>query len=212
MAPFFEGPISESLEIPAGDISALIRSDIFNPLPNSGSEAQSIAQLNKGQALVGADATKANFLKKCPDYKIIHLATHSAANNVLGEYSFVALQAENSPQKIDLLYARDIYGLHLSADLVVLSACETALGQYRKDEGIVGLTRAFTCAGARNVVASLWSVNDASTKALMILFYQEIKKGLPYNQALANAKRAFIRDNRQYAHPYYWAGFILNGR
>lgn len=78
---------------------------------------------------------------------------------------------------------------------------ETALGQYRKDEGIVGLTRAFTCAGARNVVASLWSVNDESTKNLMALFYKEIKKGLPYNRALANAKRALIQENRPYAHP-----------
>jgi len=212
LAPFFEGKISEELELPVGDVAALTRTNIFKPLPNSGAEALSIAQLSNGQSILGANATKANFLKKCQDYNILHFATHSAANEVLGEYSFVALQAENQDQKIDLLYARDIYGLRLSADLVVLSACETALGQYRNDEGIVGLIRAFTCAGARNVVASLWSVNDASTQRLMVLFYQEIKKGMPYNRALANAKRTFIKENRQYAHPYYWAGFVLNGR
>ncbi|MFN0174127.1 MAG: CHAT domain-containing protein [Saprospiraceae bacterium] len=212
LAPFFEGKISEELEMPVGDVAALTRAEIFKPLPGSGAEALSIAQLTSGQSIVGTNATKANFLKKCQDFNILHLATHSAANDVLGEYSFVALHAENLNQKIDLLYARDIYGLRLSADLVVLSACETALGQYRNDEGVVGLTRAFTCAGARNVVASLWSVNDASTQRLMVLFYQEINKGIPYNRALANAKRTFIKENRQYAHPYYWAGFILNGR
>ena len=189
-----------------------MREGVFKPLPNSETEAQAVAQLIKGQALVGSQATKRNFLKKSPDFNIIHLATHSAANDVLGEYSFVALQAENEPQKIDMLYARDIYGLRLSADLVVLSACGTALGQYRSGDGMIGLARAFNCAGARNVVASLWSVDDASTKDLMIMFYKEIKKGMPYNRALATAKRNFIQENRQYAHPYYWAGFVLNGR
>jgi CHAT domain-containing protein len=212
LAPFFEGEISEDIEIPTGDLSALTRNQIFKPLPNSGAEAIAIARITRGERLVGAAATKASFLEKCADFKILHLATHSAANDVLGEYSFVALQAQTSPQKVEMLYARDIYGLRLSADLVVLSACETALGQYRKDEGIVGLTRAFICAGARNVVASLWSVNDASTKELMVLFYKEIEKGEPYNRALASAKRAFLLGNRTYAHPYFWAGFVLNGR
>lgn len=212
LAPFFEGKVSEKLQLPVSDVATATRGEIFNILPNSGAEAEAVARLTGGEVLEGANATKANFLRKSPDFKILHLATHSIANDVLGEYSFVALQAENASQKVDLLYARDIYGLRLSADLVVLSACETALGQYRNGEGIIGLTRAFTCAGVRNVVASLWSVDDASTKSLMVLFYREIKKGTPYNRALANAKRTFIRENRQYAHPYYWAGFVLNGR
>ena len=211
-APFFEGNISDDLQLPVGDVAALTRSEVFKPLPGSGEEAQAIAQLLGGQALAGQQATKHNFLNKSTDFNILHIATHSAANDVLGEYSFVALQAGSAQQKIDMLYAREIYNLRLSADLVVLSACETALGQYRNGEGIIGLTRAFTCAGARNVVASLWSVNDASTKNLMVLFYREIKKGAPYNRALTNAKRTFIRENRQYAHPYFWAGFVLNGR
>jgi CHAT domain-containing protein len=211
-APFVKENAPEKLNIPVGDIAALTRGEIYKPLPSSGEEAEFIAAWMNGEAFVGKEATKSNFLKKSPDFKILHLATHSAANDVLGEYSFVALQADNAPNQIDMLYARDIYGLHLSADLVVLSACETALGQFRNGEGVIGLTRAFTCAGARNVVASLWSVNDASTKELMLGFYKEIKKGTPYNQALAKAKWAFIQENKQFAHPYYWAGFVLNGR
>ncbi len=211
-APFFEGNISEDFQLPVGNVAALTRGEVFKPLPGSGEEAQAIAQLLRGQAFAGAQATKQHFLKISPDFNILHIASHSAANDVLGEYSFVALQAGKEPQTIDMLYARDIYNLRLSADLVTLSACETALGQYRNGEGIIGLTRAFTCAGARNVLASLWSVNDAGTKNLMILFYREIKKGIPYNRALANAKRMFIQENRQFAHPYYWAGFVLHGR
>ncbi len=211
-APFVEENSPEKPNIPVGDVAALTRGEIYKPLPNSGEEAAFIAAWTNGEAFIGREATKSNFLKKSPDFKILHLATHSAANDVLGEYSFVALQADSAPNQIDMLYARDIYGLHLSADLVVLSACETALGQFRNGEGVIGLTRAFTCAGAKNVVASLWSVNDASTKDLMIGFYKEITKGTPYNQALAEAKRVFVQENRQYAHPYYWAGFVLNGR
>ncbi|MFN0212839.1 MAG: CHAT domain-containing protein [Saprospiraceae bacterium] len=212
VAPFFEGEISSKAEIPVGDMAALSRSEVFKPLPGSGTEVQSIVKLTNGQSLVGAAATKSNFLKNCQQFNTLHLATHSAANEVLGAYSFVAFQSETDAKSLDLLYARDIYGLRLSADLVVLSACETALGQFRKDEGMVGLTRAFNCAGARNVVASLWSVDDLSTKYLMVLFYEEIQKGRTYNHALANAKRTLINEHRAYAHPFYWAGFVLNGR
>lgn len=212
LAPFFEGSISNELQIPVGDIQELTRRDIFAPLPGSGAEAKAIAQISKGKSMIGPEATKSNFIKSCSNFKVLHLATHSVANDILGEYSFVALQTDHAPQKIDLLYARDIYGLSLSADLVVLSACESALGQYREDEGIIGLSRAFSCAGARNIIASLWTVNDASTKDLMILFYKELDKGTSFNRALALAKRKFIQSNRQFAHPYYWAGFVLNGR
>lgn len=211
-APFFESKPIEEIKIPVGDLATLTRGEIFKQLPYSGAEANAIAQRSHGEALVGAKATKAAFLEKSPDFKVLHLATHSAANDVLGEYSFVALQAENKPGQIEMLYARDIYGLPLNSDLVVLSACETALGQYRDGEGVIGLTRAFTCAGARNVVASLWAVNDASTKDLMLDFYAEIGKGASYNIALTKAKRQFIQKHREYGHPYYWAGFVLHGR
>jgi CHAT domain-containing protein len=212
LAPFYEEAPSREIELPAGDLTALTRENLFTPLPASGEEVKSIVRTSGGKALLGQNAHKNAFLEQCSQYNILHLATHSVANDVLGEYSFIALQTQNTPHKIDLLFARDIYGLRLSADLVVLSACETALGQYREDEGMVGLTRAFQCAGARNVAASLWSVNDAGTSALMVLFHGEIQKGVPYNQALGRAKRSFIQQNRRYAHPYYWAGFVLHGR
>jgi CHAT domain-containing protein len=212
LAPFFESDLDAEVKLPAGNLEDLMRRDAFRALPNSGVEAQSIASLTKGKALLGIEANKESLFQLVDDYNILHFATHSAANDVLGEYSYIALQSAGGSKKIDMLYARDIYGLSLAADLVVLSACETALGQFRYGDGVIGLNRAFTCAGVNNIVSSLWSVNDASTKSLMILFYTEINKGLPYNRALANAKRRFIQENKWHAHPYFWAGFVLSGR
>jgi CHAT domain-containing protein len=212
MAPFFEGNLTADVDLPVGEVARVTRSNGFEPLPGSGIEAQAVARRTKGSAIVGARATKSSFLNQCARYNILHLATHSAANEVLGEYSFIAFHGEKPDSTVDLLYARDVYGLQLSADLVVLSACETATGQYRVGDGVIGLTRAFTCAGARNIMASQWAVNDASTRALMELLYDEIGRGLPYNRALALAKRKFLQRHKQNAHPFFWAGFVLNGR
>ncbi|MBL7806700.1 MAG: CHAT domain-containing protein [Saprospiraceae bacterium] len=212
MAPFDQSAPEGGTTLPAGDVADLTRTQVFSALPATGLEAQKVARMGKGKALLGRDASKLAFQEQCGRYEVLHMATHSVANEVLGEYSFVALQTAEKQNQVDLLFARDIYGLRLSAELVVLSACETALGQYRENEGVVGLTRAFQCAGARNVASSLWTVNDASTSTLMVFFHEEIQKGQSYNVALAKAKRRFIQTKRQQAHPYYWAGFVLHGR
>lgn len=210
LAPFFENQPLD-LAFAGAELDTEARNRLFKNLPNSGEEVMAVAGKGNNKVLLGADASKQQFSAAAGNYAILHLATHSMANAMQGEYSFVALHA-GEPQKVDLLYARDVYNLRLSADLVVLSACETGQGQFRKDEGVVGLSRAFACAGAKNVVASLWSVHDASTKDLMILFYRELEKGVPYNRALANAKRNFIKQQKPFAHPYFWAGFVLHGR
>jgi CHAT domain-containing protein len=208
MAPYFPGDLKDAA---ADDILSSLRADFFTPLPHTGKEAAAVAQLLEGTVAAGKACTIADFLVVAENYKVLHLATHASSGGH-GRPAFIAFQPTDNDWRAAMLFESDIYALRLSADLVTLSACETALGKTRFGDGLQGLTRAFTCAGARNVVASLWSVNDASTKRLMILFYQEIKKGLPYNRALANAKRVFIQENRQFAHPYYWAGFVLNGQ
>ena len=97
------------------------------------------------------------------------------------------------------------------ADLVVLSGCETALGQQVRGEGLVGLTQGFFYAGARRVVASLWRVEDRSTEALMVRFYRGLLvEGLPPAAALRAAQLA-IRRTPQWREPYHWAPFILEG-
>ena len=104
-----------------------------------------------------------------------------------------------------------IYNLRLGADLVVLSACQTALGKEVAGEGLVGLTRGFMYAGARRVIASLWQVSDAATAELMRKFYAGLlQRRLPAGAALRSASSK-CRGIRAGPSPYYWAGFVLQG-
>jgi CHAT domain-containing protein/Tfp pilus assembly protein PilF len=146
-------------------------------------------------------------------YRIIHFATHSLLNSQHPELSGIVLSLvdeEGRPQD-GFLRLHDIYNLKLSADLVVLSACKTALGKEIKGEGLVGLTRGFLYAGAPRVVASLWKVDDRATAELMRLFYQRmLRDGLRPAAALRRAQIDMWKLPR-WAAPYYWAGFTLQG-
>ena len=105
----------------------------------------------------------------------------------------------------------EVTRLHLNADLVVLSACETGLGKEIRGEGLIGLTRGFMYAGARRVVASLWSVDDVATAELMSRFYKGIlREGLSPAAALRQAQIEMRRQKR-WQNPYYWGGFVLQG-
>ena len=109
------------------------------------------------------------------------------------------------------LQTTDVYNLKLNSDLVVLSACQTALGKELRGEGLVGLTRAFMYAGSPRVVASLWTVPDVSTAELMTRFYKGmLVNGLRPAAALRQAQISIWREQR-WARPYYWAAFILQG-
>ena len=101
--------------------------------------------------------------------------------------------------------------LRLAADLVTLSACQSALGELVTGEGMVGLSRAFFYAGAPSVVASLWNVNDEASAELMRHFYRGLRRGLTKAEALRQARLELRREPR-YSHPYFWAPFVLVGR
>ena len=107
--------------------------------------------------------------------------------------------------------ANDIYNLHLPADLVVLSACQTGLGKEIKGEGLVGLTRGFMYAGAARVVVSLWKVNDKATAELMAKFYQKMLKGNERPAAALRAAQVEMSRQKQWQAPYHWAAFVLQG-
>jgi CHAT domain-containing protein len=108
------------------------------------------------------------------------------------------------------LRLRDIYGLKLSADLVVLSSCDSALGKDLESEGIFGLPRGFLYAGARSVIASLWKVDDDATAAIMKSFYSHMQQGQSPSRALREAQLELSR-NENYKRPQYWAAFVLEG-
>jgi CHAT domain-containing protein len=162
----------------------------------------------------GFDANRETAMSsRLGQYKILHFATHGFINSEHPELSGIVLSMvnERGERKDGFLQLHDIYNLNLSADLVVLSACKTALGKDVSGEGLMGLTRGFMYAGAKSVVASLWEVDDSATAELMGYFYRAmLQEGLSPAAALRTAKES-MRRKRPSLPPYYWAGFVLQG-
>ena len=185
----------------------------FGQLTHNLKEVDNIKKIiGNGLVLKSAQATEDNFMKLAPNYQIIHLATHGKVNTEHANYSYLAFQEIEDSLENELLYIKDIYGLQLQADLVVLSACETANGSLSKGEGIINLARGFTYAGASSVVPTLWKISDIATAKLMEKFYAELKSGQPKHIAMARAKRYFLENaSHRSAHPFYWAAFVLIG-
>ncbi len=198
----------------SGKESGVLR---FDRLPSTRKEAEEIQRLTRaGDALMAlgfrANRTTATS-EEVGGYRIVHLASHALLNVQHPELSGLVLSLvdEQGRPQDGFLRLQDIYNLKLSADLVVLSACETALGADIKGEGLVGLTRGFMYAGAPRVVASLWRVPDKATAELMKRFYKNmLVDGLPPAAALRAAQVAMTKE-RRWAKPYYWAAFILQG-
>lgn len=162
----------------------------------------------------GFDATRETAMG--PDvrqYQIVHFATHGLLDSERPELSGIVLSSveRDGQKKNGLMPLYDIYSLDLSAELTVLSACETALGKDIRGEGLVGLTHSFISAGSNSVVASLWKVDDRATAFLMTDFYHSmLQEGMSPAAALRSAKLKVMRDKR-WSAPYYWAGFVLQG-
>src|SRR4029079_12409059 len=146
-------------------------------------------------------------------YQIVHFATHGFVDSEHPEVSGIVLSTVGRDGKPTngLVALPDIYNMDLSAELTVLSACQTALGKDIKGEGLVGLTHSFMSAGSKTVVASLWKVDDQATAILMGDFYEGMfRYGMPPSSALRAAKLK-LRNDKRWNAPYYWAGFVLQG-
>jgi CHAT domain-containing protein/predicted negative regulator of RcsB-dependent stress response len=146
-------------------------------------------------------------------YQIVHFATHGIVNNEqpgLSGLIFSMVDEYGRPQN-GFLRLHDIYNLDLPVDLVVLSACSSALGKPVEGEGLVGIMRGFMYAGARRIVASLWRVDDRATAALMSRFYREmLQNNRSPAAALRHAQLEMWRQT-EWRHPFYWAAFVLQG-
>jgi CHAT domain-containing protein len=146
-------------------------------------------------------------------YRILHFATHGSLNAEHPELSGLVLSlVDRAGKPVDgFLRLHEIYNLHLDADLVVLSACRTALGKDVHGEGLIGLTRGFMYAGASRVVSSVWNVDDRASARLMERFYTAmLSKGLSPAAALREAQLSLLTEPR-WANPHYWAAFGLQG-
>jgi CHAT domain-containing protein len=146
-------------------------------------------------------------------YRIIHFATHGLLNSRHPELSglvFSLINEEGKPQD-GFLRSYDIYNLKLNADLVVLSACQTALGKEVRGEGLIGLTRGFMYAGVPRVVASLWRVDDRATAELMKRFYQGMLRAGQRPAAALRAAQVSMLKEKRWSAPHYWAAFTIQG-
>jgi CHAT domain-containing protein len=178
-------------------------------------ESQSVSELfpRQNMLLLGTRATESSFKRLATNYDVIHLATHGYFNKLNPLLSGLILEPGAGDD--GRLEVHEILELKLNADLVTLSACDTALGsgyfaEVPAGDDLVGLTRAFMFAGSPSVLASLWEVNDRSAVQLMRSFYDHLRAG-DKATALAQAQRE-MRARGLYRHPYYWGAFTLVGR
>jgi len=213
------GPDDERLRPAAGPRPAAFTGPSkrsFGRLRHAGEEAAAVLALLPAErtfAALAFDASKATVTGGAlAGYRVLHFATHGVLDPEQPLLSFLALSGRDSRGRpVDgALYAHEIYDLDLPAELVTLSACDTALGRHVPGEGLVsGLPRAFLSAGAARVLISLWAVEDRSTRDLMARFYQGLlRDGLPPGRALQEAQRALWRAGKP---PYQWSGFVLQG-
>jgi CHAT domain-containing protein len=139
------------------------------------------------------------------------LAVHGVANTERPDSAALILLSDAAAKEDGLLQFSEVLQLRLNARLVVLSACDTAVGRLQGQDGAATLSRAFLLAGARSVVSTLWAVDDTVSAFLMKRFYQGVVAGKDAATALTQAKRDVIRTFGAKALPYHWGGFVLEG-
>ncbi|MGH9835193.1 MAG: CHAT domain-containing protein, partial [Blastocatellia bacterium] len=212
-------PASAASALPS-ELARSVRSfhrDGFGRLVFSSEEADSITKLAPRSSTLKATGFAANRQLAASGelgrYRIVHFATHGLINSEHPELSGLVLSLvdENGRPQDGFLRMHELFNLQLPADLVVLSACQTALGKEIKGEGLVGLTRGFMHAGAERVVASLWQVDDQATAQLMQSFYRGMLKENLRPAAALRAAQIEMSRNSRWSSPYYWAGFVIQG-
>mgnify|MGYP000261968333 CR=1 FL=1 len=175
-------------------------------LPDLAFSGEEISEVNKiydGQIALNSEATKGSLLAGLNDYKIVHLSTHAD----VGEDGnpWIAFSDEK-------LFLNEIYANKNQADMVVLSGCNTSLGELKKGEGAMSLARGFFHSGAKSVVSSLWTINDKTSKDLMASFYKALDNGMTKSAALRKAKIDYINEYRGISiSPSFWAALIVIG-
>jgi CHAT domain-containing protein len=197
------------------------RSDELSPLPEAEREVKTLEQVysaSQSRVYTGAEAQEGRAKTEAGKYRIIHFATHGILNDASPMYSYLVLtKAENEAAEDGLLEAWEIMSMTLHADLVVLSACDTARGRIGAGEGVLGLSWAFFVAGAPTTLVSQWKVESASTAQLMLEFHRSFQLKLKTQRPKPSEAEALrqavikLREDERYRHPFYWAGFVVVG-
>ena len=175
-------------------------------LSSNEDEVRLIADRIDGDSYLGEEANTNNFFELNRDYSILHLAMHAEIDNNNPEYSQLIFSDT-------ILTSSEISLSRSRANLAVLSACNTGFGKLEKGEGVMSMARAFHLSGVPSVVMSLWKVPDTQTKRIMLHFYDHLMEGDSKSVALKKAKLDYLQETVDpvLRHPYYWAGFVING-
>jgi CHAT domain-containing protein/tetratricopeptide (TPR) repeat protein len=206
--------ILEHLAEPGDDVSARLK---IPRLPFTAQEADqilSVARSSSNPKAIGFEATRATAISgRLSEYRYLHFATHGYLDTERPSLSALVLSqidAKGQPED-GFLRVNDIYNARLSADLVVLSGCQTGLGKEVRGEGLMGLTRAFLYAGVPRVVVSLWNVNDRATAELMAALYRSMLRDGKRPSAALREAQLELRKQKRWESPYYWAAFVQHG-
>lgn len=214
----FDTP-SRPLDSPSRDFFQQKRGGIIS-LPGTQKEVNALKQLFPDADIYTRKQAQESIIeKRGARYRYIHLASHAFFNDAAPMYSSILLAVPpRGSEKDGFLTARELFDLDFTAEMVVLSACNTARGGNQNGEGLIGLTWALFAAGVPTQVLSQWSVDDAATAELMTRFYTYLKAGLTKGAALRKAEISLLQGDRQFRvnkrswqHPYYWAPFVLMG-
>lgn len=211
LAPIFEENKNNSLV--ASNRNSL------SPLPYSKQEVEEVANLfiikdKKALALTNQEANQENLKHYATKTRRLHLATHSQTFTQIPFNSHLWLFGKDSTNNFELalqqIYASDLYGMSFPNELVVLSSCRSGVGQVVEGEGVITLTRSFLNAGTKNIIFSLWQIDDLATKELMRLFYEAVSENKTYSESLQIAKQKMAQSDK-FKNPFYWAGILLVG-
>ena len=205
---------------PAVQTSVLRNGEEFGPLPSAELEANTLGKLygrTRSKVLIGKDATEEEVKADAGKYRLLHFATHAVLDDRNPMYSHIMLSPTVDNSRADgLLEAWELMNLELKAEIVVLSACQTARGRVGAGEGMIGMSWSLFVAGSPAAVVSQWKVDSASTAELMIEFHRNLlqrgranKPAMTKAEALREASLKLL--NGRYNHPAYWAGFVLIG-
>ncbi|MDC0231234.1 CHAT domain-containing protein [Aureispira] len=186
--------------------------NMLKPLPAARKEVELLQEQFMGRFLFDESASETYFKKNADEYSIIHLAMHGLMDAKSPIMSSLVFTEDGDSLENNFLFAHEISKLKLNADLVVLSACETAYGKVEKGNGIASLARSFMYAGVPSLIVSLWHVDDLATSKIMEEFYHNLSDGMPKGDALRQAKLRYIKSVKSiYAHPAFWSPFIQIG-
>ncbi len=193
----------------------------LQPLPEAAAQVQALRRLygpTHSQVFTGPSAREDLVKEQSSRYRILHLAAHGILNDVSPMYSHILLsQTPGKDDEDGLLEAWEMMNLDLNADLVVLSACETARGRVGAGEGVIGMTWALFVAGCPRTVVSQWKVEASSTTALMVEFHKRFKTRYGGSQPAVSTAEAMrqaalkVMKNPEFVHPFYWGGFVVVG-